>query len=60
MRKTEENLRKSEEIYEDIWGKFEEKWGNLLRSMRKIWGKVSKVMKINEKSYEEKWGKLWR
>ena len=60
-------MRKSEESYEDKWGKLWEK-------LRKILGKVRNVMKVDEEilrkseesyegkwgKFEEKWGKLWK
>ena len=62
-----EHFRKSE-------GNYEDKWGKLWEKLRKIRGKVRKVMKIDEeklmkseesyedrwRKFEEKWGKLWR
>ena len=47
-----ENMRKSEESYEEKWGKLKRQ---KLRDKNTFWGKVR--TNISEESYEEKWGK---
>ena len=59
MKIDEEYLRKSEESYEERWGKFEkceesyeDRWENFRKSKESYedrWGK-----------FEEKWGKFWK